>query len=71
MKKTVSVIGIGRVGLPMALVLADEGFKVHGIGRDQRKIDSIKNGCWVNSRGLNNNDKLELRRIINEKYKYK
>src|SRR5687767_1753108 len=33
-------------------------------------IDSTKSGCWVNSRGLTNNDKLELRRIINEKYKY-
>lgn len=43
-KKTVSVVGIGRVGLPMALVLADEGFRVYGIGRNQAKIDEIKKG---------------------------
>jgi UDP-N-acetyl-D-mannosaminuronic acid dehydrogenase len=43
-KQTVAVIGIGRVGLPMALVLADEGFKVYGIGRNQKKIDEINKG---------------------------
>src|SRR4030042_2242717 len=43
-KSTVAVIGIGRVGLPMALVLADEGFIVYGIGRDPQKIESIKSG---------------------------
>lgn len=43
-KKTVAIIGIGRVGLPMALVLADEGFKVYGIGRDPEKIAMIKSG---------------------------
>ncbi|MEX2007366.1 MAG: nucleotide sugar dehydrogenase [Candidatus Levyibacteriota bacterium] len=43
-KKTIAVIGIGRVGLPLALVLADEGFKVYGIGRDEVKIQKIKDG---------------------------
>lgn len=43
-KKTVAIIGIGRVGLPMALVLADEGFTVYGIGRDLEKIEFIKSG---------------------------
>ncbi len=37
-KTTVSVVGIGRVGLPLALVLANEGLKVNGIGRSQEKI---------------------------------
>lgn len=36
--KNISVVGIGRVGLPLALVLADEGFKVFGIGKNQEKI---------------------------------
>jgi len=35
---TVSVVGIGRVGLPLTLVLANEGLKIFGIGRDQEKI---------------------------------
>ncbi len=43
-KIKVAVVGIGRVGLPMALVLADSGFIVYGIGRDQKKIEAIKNG---------------------------
>lgn len=41
---TVSVIGIGRVGLPFALVIANEGYKVYGIGRSQDKIELLKKG---------------------------
>src|SRR5579864_7911487 len=44
MKIKTAVIGIGRVGLPMALVLAEEGFIVYGIGRDENKIQNIKQG---------------------------
>jgi UDP-N-acetyl-D-mannosaminuronic acid dehydrogenase len=44
LKETVSVIGLGRVGLPLALVLADKGFKVYGIGRDQAKMEGINKG---------------------------
>lgn len=43
-KMTVAVIGIGRVGLPMALILADKGFSVYGIGRDENKIKKINSG---------------------------
>jgi UDP-N-acetyl-D-mannosaminuronic acid dehydrogenase len=44
-KKThIAVIGIGRVGLPLAIVLADKGFNVFGIGRDQKKMDFINSG---------------------------
>jgi UDP-N-acetyl-D-mannosaminuronic acid dehydrogenase len=45
MKKSVAVIGIGRVGLPMALVLAEEGFLVYGVGRDEKKIQKIQKGA--------------------------
>lgn len=40
----IAVIGIGRVGLPLALVLADEGHFVYGIGRDKEKVASINKG---------------------------
>ncbi len=40
----VAVIGIGRVGLPLALVLADEGFTTYGIGRSPEKIKDINSG---------------------------
>lgn len=43
-KNTVSVVGIGRVGLPLALVLAKKNFKVFGIGRDPLKIEQINKG---------------------------
>lgn len=42
--ETVSVIGIGRVGFPLALVLANEGFRVYGIGRDEKKVETINKG---------------------------
>lgn len=42
--QTVAVIGIGRVGLPLALVLAEEGLSVYGLGRDIKKIENISNG---------------------------
>ena len=43
-KQTVAIIGIGRVGLPLALVLADNGFIVYGIGRNQNKIETLLQG---------------------------
>jgi UDP-N-acetyl-D-glucosamine dehydrogenase len=38
------VIGLGYVGLPLALEFARAGMKVTGIDLDQRKIDAIANG---------------------------
>lgn len=40
-KLTVCVIGIGRVGLPLALFLADKGNRVYGVDIDQEKINII------------------------------
>jgi len=42
--KTVCVIGIGRVGLPLALVLADTKYRVYGITRNQKRIDLLNKG---------------------------
>lgn len=39
--KTVCVIGIGRVGLPLCLTLAEAGYKVHGIDVRQDYVDKI------------------------------
>ena len=36
-----SVVGLGYVGLPLAVEFAKEGFKVIGIDLDKRKVDSI------------------------------
>ena len=40
-EKIASVVGIGRVGLPLALFLADKGFHVFGLDVDQEKINII------------------------------
>jgi UDP-N-acetyl-D-glucosamine dehydrogenase len=40
----VAILGLGYVGLPLAVVFADAGFDVTGIDPDQSKVDSIRNG---------------------------
>jgi UDP-N-acetyl-D-mannosaminuronic acid dehydrogenase len=40
-KVTVSVVGIGRVGLPLALFLAEKDFQVFGLDVDQEKINLL------------------------------
>lgn len=40
-KVAVSVVGIGRVGLPLALFLAERGHLVYGLDVDQEKINLI------------------------------
>jgi UDP-N-acetyl-D-glucosamine dehydrogenase len=40
----VAILGLGYVGLPLAVVFAEAGFSVTGIDPDGRKIDSVKNG---------------------------
>jgi UDP-N-acetyl-D-mannosaminuronic acid dehydrogenase len=40
----ISVIGLGRVGLPLALSFADRGVKVLGIDHDQALLESLRGG---------------------------
>jgi len=40
----VSVIGLGRAGLPLAAVVADSGFEVVGVDLDERKCEMINRG---------------------------
>src|SRR5262245_39695477 len=37
----VGIIGLGYVGLPLAVVFAEAGFRVIGIDIDERKVDAI------------------------------
>jgi UDP-N-acetyl-D-glucosamine dehydrogenase len=41
---TVAVIGLGYVGLPLAVVFAEAGYRVVGIDLDSRKVDAINRG---------------------------
>ena len=40
----VIVIGMGRVGLPQALLLADAGWTVHGVEIDEETLSDLRNG---------------------------
>ena len=40
----VGVVGLGYVGLPLALSFAEAGFRVLGLDVDQTKIDKLQNG---------------------------
>ena len=40
----VAILGLGYVGLPLAVVFAEAGFKVTGIDPDSGKVDSLKRG---------------------------
>ncbi|MEK7580954.1 MAG: nucleotide sugar dehydrogenase [Patescibacteria group bacterium] len=43
--QVVSIVGIGRVGLPLALFLAEGGCKVYGLDVDSRKVNVISKGA--------------------------
>jgi len=40
----IGILGLGYVGLPLAVVFAEAGFHVTGIDPDSRKVDSLKKG---------------------------
>ena len=40
----ISVIGLGKAGLPLAAVIADAGLDVIGVDVDKKKVDSINKG---------------------------
>jgi UDP-N-acetyl-D-mannosaminuronic acid dehydrogenase len=42
MRADVSIIGLGRVGLPLALCFADRGLNVIGVDRDVDRLESIR-----------------------------
>lgn len=44
MVKTVSVVGLGYVGLPLACLCAEKGLKVFGVDIDKGKINLLANG---------------------------
>lgn len=43
-EELVAIIGMGYVGLPLALASAQSGFRVLGIDVDSRKIDALRDG---------------------------
>jgi UDP-N-acetyl-D-mannosaminuronic acid dehydrogenase len=43
-RRSVSVIGLGRVGLPLALSFADRGLDVLGVDHDRAPLESLRSG---------------------------
>ena len=41
--KSIAIVGLGYVGLPLALTFAENDFSVIGIDVDQQKIKKLKN----------------------------
>ena len=41
--KTISIIGLGYVGLPTALIVANAGYKVFGYDKDTEMITELNN----------------------------
>jgi UDP-N-acetyl-D-mannosaminuronic acid dehydrogenase len=44
MSYDVSVIGLGRVGLPLALCFADAGLRVLGVDKDAERLGAVRDG---------------------------
>ena len=49
-KAKVGIIGLGYVGLPLAVEFARHGFRVTGIDLEPRKIDQINSGKVLHRR---------------------
>jgi UDP-N-acetyl-D-mannosaminuronic acid dehydrogenase len=43
--KNVCVVGLGYVGLTLAVAMADVGFRIFGVERDPRVLKALGNGC--------------------------
>lgn len=63
--KNIAIIGIGRVGLPLALVFADEGCSVYGIGKNVSKIEKIQKGVMP---FMETGAAKLLKKLINKKF---
>jgi UDP-N-acetyl-D-mannosaminuronate dehydrogenase len=44
MKKSVAIVGLGYVGLPLAVACAKSGFKTFGIDNDASRIEKLLRG---------------------------
>ena len=65
----VTIIGLGYVGLPLAVLFAERGHAVLGLDKDTRKIESIIKGeSYIPDVSSNSITKFIEREKINSKY---
>jgi len=43
-KETISLVGLGKLGLPFIALLADRGFQTIGVDSDRKKIQALQKG---------------------------
>jgi len=52
-KASLTILGLGHVGLPTALIFARAGFKVTGVDLDLDKVEALRQGkCYMKEPGL-------------------
>src|SRR4051794_31450802 len=44
MTQSAAIVGLGRIGLPLALSFADRGVDVIGVDRDRSRLDTVAEG---------------------------
>jgi len=72
----ISILGLGRVGLPLASVFSTKGLRVIGVDIDEARLTSIKNGICpfydpALQENLNESKKLGMLELVNDLEKIK
>ena len=64
-KVNIGIIGLGYVGLPLAIRFLNKNFNVQGIETDKNKINLIKKGnCYIENKALVLRNKVFLQAIL-------
>tara|TARA_Y100000591_G_C21849276_1_gene710649 strand:- start:1005 stop:2294 length:1290 start_codon:yes stop_codon:yes gene_type:complete len=63
-KAKICIIGLGYVGLPLAVKLAKKGFKVYGFDNDEKKIQNLEN----NNIYVDTIERKDFKKVKNKKF---
>src|SRR4030042_1703184 len=59
----IGIIGLGYVGLPLALAYAEKGFRVLGFDVDPKKVEALERGdCYISHM-----DATRIKRVVHSK----
>ena len=55
-KVNIGIIGLGYVGLPLAIRFLNKNFNIQGIETDKKKVNQIKKGiCYIENKKFGKN----------------
>lgn len=63
--KTATIVGLGRVGLPLALYLSEKGYLVYGVEKDKSKIQKLLKGTMP---FMEEGGEEILKKFVNDKF---